>query len=277
MTVAVIGIAISLPAGMHTLVNKVQQVSGNWEGSASISVFLQPDISDSEAEALATELGLRASVGDLRYVSRNEAMDEFRRFSGFGAALDLLQENPLPPVLIIRPAKGHDSPEQTESLAGELESLPAVELAQVDLRWVRRLHAITQIAARAAMVLGVLLSAAVLLIVGNTIRLEIQNRHTEIEITKLVGASNAFIRRPFLYDGLWYGLMGGIIAWLLITLSFSLLQGPIENLAGLYQQTYALTALSLDTSLVVLLGSPLLGLIGAWIAVGQHLSHIEPS
>ena len=141
---------------------------------------------------------------------------------------------------------------------------------------VQRLHAITETARRGVLVLGALLALAVLLILGNTIRLEIQNRSSEIEIIKLVGATNAFIRRPFLYCGLWYGLFGGLIAWLLVSLSLWSLQGPIVRLAGLYHSDFALSVIHLQT-LVVLLGvGALLGLAGSWISVGRHLQAIEP-
>jgi len=149
-------------------------------------------------------------------------------------------------------------------------------MTQLDMEWVERFHAITEIAIRAVMVLASVLSLAVLLIIGNTIRLEIQNRHDEIEITKLVGATNSFIRRPFLYTGFWYGLLGGLIAWFLVTLSLWLLSGPIEKLTGLYQSQFRLDVLDLPTTMVVLLGSAFLGLAGARIAVGRHLRAIEP-
>jgi cell division transport system permease protein len=216
-------------------------------------------------------------VGTTRVIGRQEALAEFRRLSGFGEALDLLGENPLPVVLLLQPSQRASTPEGAAALADRLGKLPEVDMAQLDLEWVRRLHAMTRTAERGIWVLVTLLSLAVLLIVGNTIRLEINNRRQEIEITKLVGATNAFIRRPFLYDGLWYGILGGLIAWLLITLSLLLLQGPVADLAGLYDSQFDLAGLSLGGSLVVLGGSGLLGLAGAWLAVGRHLAAIEPA
>jgi cell division transport system permease protein len=277
MTAAVIGIAIALPGGLHTLVNNVRSLSGAWDGSASLSLFLQPKMDEAGAKALAEKLATWREVGTTRVIGRQEALAEFRRLSGFGEALDLLGENPLPVVILLQPSLGSSSPEAAAALSDRLGQLPEVELAQLDLQWVRRLHAMTRTAERGIWVLAGLLSLAVLLIVGNTIRLEINNRRPEIEITKLVGATNAFIRRPFLYDGLWYGLLGGIIAWLLITLSLGLLQGPVAELAGLYDSQFSLAGLSLTTSLGVLGGSALLGLLGAWLAVGRHLAAIEPA
>ncbi|MCG8014049.1 MAG: ABC transporter permease, partial [Candidatus Thiodiazotropha weberae] len=192
-------------------------------------------------------------------------------------ALQALDSNPLPNLLVIQPKVEYTTAETAEKLAQELRLLPEADIVQLDLQWVRRLQAITVIAQRAVVVLAALLSMAVLLIVGNTIRLEIQNRRTEIEITKLIGATNAFIRRPFLYTGFWYGLFGGLIAWFLVALSLILLSGPIAKLAQLYQSSFDLSSLDPITVLVLLSGSALLGLTGSWLAVGRHLSAIEPS
>lgn len=277
MTAAVIGIAIALPGGMNTLVNNIRTLSGAWDGSASLSLFLKPKIEEAAAQALARKLSTWPEVGTLRVIGRDEALTEFRRLSGFGDALDLLGENPLPVVILLQPSLTASGPDAAAVLAKRLGKLPEVELAQLDLQWVRRLHAITRAAERGIWVLAGLLAMAVLLIIGNTIRLEINNRRPEIEINKLVGATNAFIRRPFLYDGLWYGLMGGTIAWILIGLSVLMLQGPVAELAGLYDSQFELSGLSFKGSLAILLGSGLLGLIGAWLAVGRHLAAIEPA
>ncbi|MET0104137.1 MAG: permease-like cell division protein FtsX [Sedimenticola sp.] len=277
MTAAVIGIALSLPIGLHLLLNNAQQLSGNWDGAASISLFLTQETRTTDAEKLVSMLRLRDEVAHVQLISRDQALDEFRTLSGFSSALDTLDSNPLPHVLIVEPGDDHSSPEAAEILLNDLEKYREVEFAQLDLQWVRRFQGITQIAKRAVWVLGSLLGIAVLLIVGNTIRLEIQNRHAEIEITKLIGGTNAFIRRPFLYSGFWYGLSGGIIAWLLVTLSLFLLDNPVEHLAGLYGSQFGLSGVDFVTFLLLLGGSALLGLGGSWIAVGRHLSEIEPT
>lgn len=276
MTAAVIGIAISLPVTLYVLVDNLQNLGQNWDGGAGISVFLHTEVTGDQAMALSRQLEQKASVASVSYISPQQAMAEFRQLSGFGDALDLLQENPLPAVLLIYPHPNHNNAEATTSLAEQIRKLPEVELAQADLQWLQRFYAITSILQRAAVVLASLLALAVLLVIGNTIRLEIQGRHSEIEITKLVGGTNAFIRRPFLYDGIWYGLFGGIIASLLVLLAFSLLQGPVAKLTGLYQSNFQLASLSFDSFLLVLGSSTLLGLMGSWLAVKQHLDDITP-
>ena len=276
MTSTVIGIAVSLPTGMWVLLDNVKQISGSWDGAASISMFLNTETSEPEINELVARLETMPEISDIQLITRDDALIEFQQFSGFGKALDVLQENPLPPVLIVTPTLEHSAPQQAEKLLKALNQESHTEFAQLDLEWVKKFHAITEIAARAVVVLASVLSLAVLLIIGNTIRLEIQNRHDEIEITKLIGATNAFIRRPFLYSGFWYGLLGGVIAWLLVTVSLWLLAAPIEKLTGLYQSEFRLDVLSLPTTTVLLVGTAVLGLSGALIAVSRHLSAIEP-
>jgi len=276
MTAAVIGIAISLPVTMYVLVNNLQNLGQNWDGGAGISAFLSAEVTDAQAMTLSRKLEQQATVDSVSYISPQQAMKEFRQLSGFGEALDLLQENPLPAVLLIYPHADHSNAGATAQLVKQIQQLPEVELAQADLQWLQRFKGITHILQRGAVVLASLLAIAVLLIIGNTIRLEIQSRRGEIEIIKLVGGTNSFIRRPFLYDGIWYGLFGGIIASLLVILAFSLLHGPAAKLTGLYQSDFQLASLSFTTFLLVLGNSTLLGWVGAWLAVTQHLDAITP-
>ncbi|PLX61873.1 permease-like cell division protein FtsX [Sedimenticola selenatireducens] len=277
MTTLVIGIALALPAGLYLLLGNVQTLSGNWDGAASISLFLKQETSDKQARQLASRLQNDPAINQVKLISRTEALEEFRQLSGFAGVLDSLDENPLPSLLIVEPTAQHAEPVPAEALLARLRQNSEVEFAQLDLQWVRRFHAITRIAQRGVIILASLLGLSVLLIVGNTIRLEIQNRHAEIEITKLIGGTNAFIRRPFLYNGAWYGLFGGISAWLMVTVSLLLLDNPIEQLAGLYQSGFQLSGIGFSTLLMLLGGSTLLGLAGSWIAVGRHLNEIEPS
>jgi cell division transport system permease protein len=277
MTCSVIGIALAMPVGLHVLLANLQHVSGAWDSGASISLFLKQKVSDRQALSLARVLRLHQRIENVELITREAALKEFQQLSGYADALEALDSNPLPALLIIQPKAEYTTAETAQLLVRELKLLPETEIVQLDLQWVRRLQAITVIAQRAVVVLAALLGMAVLLIVGNTIRLEIQNRHTEIEITKLIGATNAFIRRPFLYTGFWYGLFGGIIAWLLIAIATNLLSGPIANLANLYESSFDLAFLDFLTIVSLLLGSSLLGLAGAWLAVARHLSAIEPS
>lgn len=277
MTTAVIGIAIALPAGLALLIDNVRQVSDNWEGTSNISLFLYQSVSDEQAAQVKEWVSLRPGVAEARLVTKQQAMDEFQQLSGFGDALDLLEDNPLPAVVLVKPSQeAASSAEQTEKLADNLEQLEEVELAQVDLQWLRRFDAITRTIERGIYILAGLLCIAVLLVIGNTIRLEIQNRHSEIEIIKLVGGTDAFIRRPFLYEGIWYGIFGAAIALGLVILALSMLQAPVQKLAGLYQSNFDLSLINPIVLLGIILGGPFLGLLGSWVEVSRHLRKINP-
>lgn len=276
MTSAVIGIALALPAGLYNLVDNVQSLAGSWRGGPTISVFLHRAIDDEQSAKLRDQLTTDPRIRNVRLIGKAQAIEEFRSYSGFGEALDLLEENPLPSVLVIRPTATYGTAENAEILLDEFQAWPESDIVQLDLQWVRRLKAITETVQRGIWILSGLLSLAVLLIIGNTIRLEIQYRRSEIEIVKLVGGTNAFIRRPFLYDGLWYGLLGGLVAMLTVWASLVTLQAPVERLAGLYDSSYQLAQLSAPAMLFLLSAGIFLGLGGAWIAVGRHLSAIEP-
>ena len=276
MTLLVLGIAIALPLGLHLLVNNLQQLAEQWDSGASVSVFLKENSSDEAIQPLIGTLKSQDSISGVRHITPDQALEEFRQQSDFSAALELLDDNPLPHVLQIRLRNTDISAGELEQFLQSLEKHSEVELALADLQWVERFQAITRIIQRIALVLAVLLSLAVLLIIGNTIRLEIQGRRDEIEIIKLVGGSNAFIRRPFLYEGFWYGLMGSLIALGLILLSGLALRDPVSHLTALYQSSFQLSGLALTTILGVVGSSVLLGILGAWIAVSQHLGEMEP-
>lgn len=277
MTVAVIAIALALPAGLHVLIRNVEGVAAGWDGNASLTLFLQGSVPDQQAERLAGELRRWPEVGGVRVVTRSEGLADLRDRGGFAAALDLLEENPLPAVLILRPGPGSTDPQAIEQLRQRLEKLPEADFAQLDLQWVRRLRAMTEILQRGTLLLAVLLGAGVLLIVGNTIRLEIDDRRQEIAIMELVGATPAFIRRPFLYSGFWYGLLGGLGAWSLVTLSLVLMQEPVLRLFSLYGNRFQFAGVDWITFLLLALSSTLLGLLGSWLSVTRHIAALDPT
>ena len=277
MTAAVIAIALALPAGLHVLLQNVQKLSTGWEGTAQMSLFLKQGVSEARIKDLADKLRDWDGVADVRYVSREQALAEFRELSGFGGALDSLDDNPLPAVLVVRPTAEAAEPAKMEILLAKVKDLEPVDLAQLDMEWVRRLAGIIEVGKRGVLLLGTLLAMAILLVVGNTIRLTILNRREEIVVTKLIGATNAFIRRPFLYTGFWYGLMGAVLAWVLVSVLLGLLSDPVSRLSFLYNSQFSLGGLDLET-VVLLLGSGIvLGLAGSWLAVGRHLQDIEPT
>ncbi len=276
MTIAVIGIALALPSGLYLLIDNAQRVSAGWDGSPKISLFLKQNTGDRVTKDLAEKIRRMPAVKSVDYIAPEDALAEFRRWSGFGDALDALDQNPLPPVLIVQPGANSENPNAVERLVDELRRHGDVESAQLDLAWVKRLYQLLQLARRGVWILAVLLGLAVILIMGNTIRLAVLNRRDEIEIIKLVGGTNAFIRRPFLYTGLMQGIAGALVAWALVSAVLALLSQPIADLAHLYASSFVPQALGARGALILLGAGGALGWLGSRFAVARHLRDIEP-
>jgi len=275
MTVAVIGITLSLPSGFYVFLKNIESMSGDLSSSTQISLYLDLNINETVALKLSKKLARQANVEETKFISRDSALLSFRQSSGFGKSIDTLSSNPLPHTIIVIPKSSSDR-FVIKNLLNSLQSLPEVKLAKLDTEWLERLFTILEIAKRVVGIITLLFAFAVLLIIGNTIRLDIQNRYQEIIVTKLIGATNAFIRRPFLYGGLWYGLLGGIISWLIVELGYLAISGPLERLNLLYQSKLDVVTFSLQDFIIMLTSSALLGLFGSWIAVAKHLNQIEP-
>jgi cell division transport system permease protein len=276
MSISVIGITLALPSGLYLMIDNIQRVSTGWDGQPKISLFLKRDADEKAAKGLGERIRRLSSVAAVQYVSPAQALAEFRRLSGFGETLDALGYNPLPPVLIVQPASGFNDPDKLETLVAELGRNADVDLAQLDLEWVKRLYALLQVARRAVWILASLLGLAVVLIIGNTIRLAVLNRRDEIEVIKLVGGTDAFIRRPFLYAGVFQGLLGASLAWLLVSGALAMLAAPIGHLASLYASSFRPRGLDISGVGLLLAAGLLLGWLGSRIAVGRHLQDIEP-
>jgi cell division transport system permease protein len=277
MTSAVIAIALALPAGLYIALDNASQVSAGWDDTTQISLFLKMDTTIKQVDQLAKKLRLHKEINKVSIIDRERGLQEFQQISGFGDAIKFLDENPLPHVITVLPIIDQQRPDRVLHLVETLQQERRVELAQLDMQWVKRLYTLLDVARRAVWIIGSLLSLAVLLIVGNTIRLDIQNRREVIQVSKLIGASNGFVRRPFLYTGMWYGLCGGLLAWLLIEISLGIMAQPLERLATLYHSSYQISSLSAANISVLIVISCMLGLGGSWLAVGRHLSKIEPS
>lgn len=276
MTVAMLGVAIALPGGLFVVTINIKALAVGWERDAALSVFLVPSVVEADAERLAARLRERRDVAEVRVIGRDEALAEFRAYSGLEDVLAGLPGNPLPVVLSIVPPPAAGDAAALEGLAAALERLPETDLVRHDADWVHRFQALVELAQRGVSILASVLGLALLLIVGNTIRLEIENRRDEIRIQELVGATNAFIRRPFVYAGLWYGLLGGLVACLLVIVGLLLIQAPVSRVASLYQADFPLIGLSLPVLAAMLGTGTLLGYLGSWLAVTWHLRASKP-
>lgn len=273
-TCLVMAVALSLPMGLSLILGNIERLGGSWQRAAQISLYLKLDSSVRDGEALREQIKTLPGVADAEYVSREQALGEFQQQSGLGEALRELPENPLPGVVVVTPNEV-DKP-ALEALRQRLAELPHVELAQLDLVWVERLAAILKLGDRFVFGLTVLLVSALLLVIGNTIRLHIENRRTEIEVIKLVGGTDSYVRRPFLYMGALYGFGAGILSWGVLAFGLNWLNDAVVDLSGLYGSDFALAGVPSADGLSLLLGAVLLGYIGAWIAVARHLSELAP-
>lgn len=276
LTALVLGVTLALPAALDVLLQNAGSISKSWEGTLQASLYLKDSVTPEQGAALAQRLAERPGVAKARYISREQALAEFRELSGFGEALDTLDSNPLPAVILVTPRR-EQGKAQIELLVESLGKLPEIELAKLDQKWLERVYAVLDILSRAVLMLSALLAAAVIVIVGNTIRLDIESRREEIVVMKLIGAPNSFIRRPFLYTGIWYGLAGALLALLIVYGALIALSAPAQELARLYDSGFALAWPRLDTIATMFAGGLLLGWAGAFWTVTRHLGSIEPS
>ena len=275
MTWLVIGIALALPVGLNVALDNAGSLSERLDNPAQISLFLKEDLAEEKVLRFREELAERDDTGAVLFISREQALEEFRELSGFADVLGSLDQNPLPHLLLVSPPTTAADAE-VEALRTALAGYPEVAEAVLDMAWLQRLNSLMELSRRLVLALGIVLVLGVVLILGNTIRLAIENRRDEIVIIKLVGGSNAFVRRPFLYTGLWYGVGGGVVAALLVVVALWFLNAPVQRLAELYQSNFRLAGLGIMGSLNLVLVGGILGLAGAWVAVSRHLGQIEP-
>jgi len=274
LTATVIGIALALPLCVFLLLQNLQQLGAGLQSDSSISLYLDNSLAAPELEALVAELGERDDIEALRLITPEEALAEFEDESGFADVLEGLDDNPLPPVLLVTP---------DASTAGEVTVLrdflaeqPGVSEAQIDLEWLQRLNAVVSFSLRLTYLLALLLGLGVLLVIGNTVRMSIENRRAEIVVVKLVGGTDAWVARPFLYTGFWYGMAGGIVALALVGFSLMVLSGPVARLISAYESDFDVIGLGISQGFLVLILAAALGWAGAWLSVLRHLRAIEP-
>ncbi len=276
MTLAVIAITLALPTLLYVLVANVESATINWKGRAQISLFLKLQTGSEQAAAIADTLAKRKDVERTVVITADQALAEFKEMSGFGQALDALTSNPLPSSIIVYLSPGLEDAAKLEQLREELAALPEVDIAQADLEWIQRLDALLTFTERSVLVVSALLALAVLATVSNTIRLAILNRRDEIVIIKLIGGTDQFIRRPFLYSGFLQGTLGAIVAWLLVVLIVEAVEAPVRRLAAAYGSAFELSGLGWEgLGVLVVIGSGLGWLASRW-SVGRHLSGVEP-
>ncbi len=272
MTVVVLGVALTLPVALHVTLDNIERISQSWERLDTLSVFLNSEISTDEAMRLASRLSSWDEISAVDPISPDTGLAELSGQLDLGDLDAQITDNPLPWVLEISPA--NQTPVNT--LVSRIEREAEVDMVVVDLQWLERLDAIIGLIGQLVVLLALLFAIGVAFIIANTIRMDIQNRREEIEVMALVGATAGFIRRPFLYSGLWYGLLGGLLAWLLTGIGLMALSSPVARLSGSYDTDFQLAAPTPEITALLILGAGLFGVIGSWLVVGQHMRRVNP-
>lgn len=275
LTILVIAISLALPATLFVGLSNLTHVNNGFQDSADISLYLKPDLAQADIDTLMANLRANPNVQTLRYISPAEGMQAFSQTMGLTDTLSTLPNNPLPAVIVLTPTSAADAPAKVTGFVSQLSRLPEVDTASLDMQWVKRLYAIIDLLHRLVMALAVLLGFGVLIVIGNTIRLALQQHREEIAIMKLMGATNAFARRPFLYTGIWYGLLGGFLGWLLVSLFFMALSGAARTLATSFGSEFHLSGLGFGGLILLLFLGVMLGLAGSWIVVEQFINRVD--
>lgn len=274
MTVIVIGLSLAFPLVLQVFIHNGDNLLGVWHEQSQLSLFLADEVSESGGLQLSTLLATMPDVASTQYLSKTQSLQEYERNSKTSVPLEFLGENPLPAVIVVNAV--FQEAGGLERLGVEFDSLPEVEFVQLDLQWVQRLRAMLAAGERFVQALSLMLASAVLFVVMNTLRLVIEHRRKEIEVTLLVGGTYTYIRRPFLYLGLWYGLGGGLLAVSAVETILWWMESSVARLSGLYQSQFELQSIAMSLFLGVLLLSSLLGVVGAWVEVSLHLRRIAP-
>ena len=277
MTVLVLGVSLTLPATLHVFVKNADNIVAKWDSASEITLYLKLSVSEQQGQQLARKINLLPEVEKVEFISAAQALEKFKLSSGFGRALGYLDSNPLPGTIIVTPATRHAQASATTALLSQLEQEREVDQGKLDLEWLMRLQAMASLVENVVLAVAFMLCGSVMLIVGNTIRLAILNQKEAIGIMKLVGATDSFIQRPFMYTGAWYGVLGGLVAILSIHALTLYLTDAFYELTELYNSQYQLQSLSVNENLTLLLAAILLGLVGSYLSVRQHIKAIEPS
>jgi cell division transport system permease protein len=276
-TCAVLGIALVLPALLTSLLSNIESLGKDWDGSAQITLLLKKGVPLVDGEALSKSIAQRSTVTTSQFIDNDSALTSFKERFEFADAIEYLDSNPLPHVIIVKPSDALTTIEHIEQLKESLLTFPEVDDAILDIVWVKRLQSIINMLQRAVTVIGIMLALVVILVLGNTIRLAIENRKEEIIVIKLVGGTDGFVRRPFLYMGVFYGFGASLVSWMLLIIIIAILNGPVEALAKSYQSNFSLSSLSFESTLMLFLIGTGLGWFSSWLAVRKHLDDIEPS
>ncbi|SET42176.1 permease-like cell division protein FtsX [Thalassotalea agarivorans] len=277
MTILVLGISLSLPASLNLFVKNAERVSSQWESASEISLFLKLSVTDRAAQNLVNRIQLMPEVDSVVFISKEQALEDFKQHSGFGGVLEYLASNPLPATILVTPTQRFSQASAAQELLTKLEGIREVEKGKLDLAWLSRLEAMAKLIEDVVIGVATLLCLSVILIVSNTIRLQILNQKDAIAVMKLVGATDGFIQRPYLYAGLWYGIIGGLVACLAVEGLRAFLSSAIAHLSAQYDSNFELAGMTLQEISWLILFAIILGWVGSYLSVRKHIREIEPT
>lgn len=276
LTLLAIALALALPGMLLAILGNVQQTAKPWEDSRQINVFIKLDVTEDNLAKLANEWRDDGEIKSVKIISQKQALEQFKQDSGLSDALELLEDNPLPAVLIITPDDEITEPENVEALSKRLAASPAVDQIQLNQKRLKRLQSFLRFLNTSTLLLAFLFGLMVTLIIINSLRFEIIRRQNEIKVVKLIGGSNDYIQRPFLYSALFLGLIGAALAVFIIHITFLFLTPHLESLLGHYKNGISPLHLNPKTTLIIPLAALLLSLASTWLAVKFNLHQIEP-
>lgn len=276
LTIMVIAISLTLPSLCYVVWKNVSQAAAQWYPTPQLTVYLDKSLDEQGGQNVVTQLQALEGVDHVNYLSRDQAMSEFRSWSGFSTALDMLEENPLPAVAIITPKIDFEGSDVLTTLRDRVGQVDGIEEVRMDDSWFARLASLTGLVGKIASVIGILMIVSLFLVIGNSVRLNIFARRDTINVMKLIGATDGFIMRPFLNGGIVLGGVGAIISLIMTFLLVWQLGSGVAQVASVFGTQFHIEGLLWEESLLILLLSAMVGWIAAWLATLQHLRHFTP-
>ncbi len=273
ITMLLLAVVLAVPTFMYSLQGNLKQLTPGTDFEPQLALYLSTELKAEELDRFSRSLLLRDDLLSVELISSDVGANEFKSHSELGELMTLLDENPLPAVVLAIPRD--QDPATMKLLRESMAALPEVDVAELDVEWLERLEVIVGSFSSISFVLALLLSMTVLLVIANTIRTMISSRQEEIEVSLLIGATGAWVRRPFLYAGLLYGFFGALLSLLLVYFSLALVEAPLAELTELYIGRFDLQGPDLSLIMALLMGGTILGWIGAFIAVSRQMGQLH--
>ncbi|MGX2985689.1 permease-like cell division protein FtsX [Ursidibacter sp. B-7004-1] len=276
MTVLVIAVSLTIPTVSYLLWKNTSQAASQFYPEPELTVYLHKNLAEHDVNAVVERIRQfdMEKIESLNYISRQQSLEEFRTWSGFGSALDILDDNPLPAVVVLKPKKAFTSPEEMLTLRDGLQKVKGVQEVRLDNGWLEKLTALTQMIARVAVTCTLLMFIAVFLVISNSVRSDVSNSRSSITVMQLLGATEHFISRPFIYMGMLYGLFGSLLAILFSMLTISYFTGVVRYVADMFTVKFELHSFSLGEILLVIVSTVFLGWLSAQLATNRHIQKL---